>query len=106
VERHVGVVLVQRVAWNEPVSLSWGEGTKKQDMMCLPTMLAVFPEPPLPDRSTCWMVGLEGDFIILTCCEGTHGWAVTKLMSLSKAKLCSFSSPESISVTVKVTDAA
>lgn len=52
------------------------------------------------------MVGLEGDFMILTRCEGTHGWAVTKLISLSKAYVCSFASPESISVTVKVTDAA
>lgn len=51
------------------------------------------------------MVGLDGDFIILTCCEGTHGWAVTKLMSFAREYVYSLPSSKSIFVTVKVTEA-
>lgn len=44
--------------------------------------------------------------MILTCVEGTHGWAVTKLISFSSAYVCSLATSVSTSVTVKVTLAA
>lgn len=48
------------------------------------------------------MVGLEGDFKILTCCEGTHGWAVTKYTSLATGTVTISSSSSSQLVTLNV----
>ena len=44
-----------------------------------------------PETSICWIVGLVGDLRNRTREEGAHGWAVTKLMSYVKAKVCSSS---------------
>lgn len=57
-----------------------------------------------PVRSICWMVGLEGDFNIVTWLEGTHGWAVTKFTSLTTWYVCSWSSSSSHVVTLNVID--
>jgi hypothetical protein len=48
------------------------------------------------------MVGLEGDFKILTCWEGTHGWAVTKYTSFATGIVTISSSSSSQFVTLNV----
>ena len=102
-ERGVGIMFVERVACGELalffVCLFWERGD-------VPTTLAVRPLMLLPERSTCWMVGLEGDFMIFTCWEGAQGWAVTKLISFASVYVCSVIAPVSTSVTEKVMAAA
>jgi hypothetical protein len=101
----VGVEFVEGVAWVWGLITGQEMARERRRWGFLPTVLAALPVTPLPERSTCWMVGLEGDFMIFTCCEGTHGWAVTKLMSFAREYVFSLPSSKSIFVTVKVTEA-
>jgi hypothetical protein len=67
----IRVVLVERMAY-DLLSLNSKENIFSDQH--LPTTLAVLPAGlPVPSRSTWRIVGLDGDFMILTCCEGTHG---------------------------------